>query len=132
MSPESKRPNRGRWQIERERCHIADRTPGSRRGESVPVRDAIGTVLTKLDLGEQVWLKNLESDWVELAGRALAKHARPGRYERRRLVVFVDSSAWLSELERYGRKELLEKLQQRFGADKIADLRLQMDPEGAQ
>ena len=98
----------------------------------MPVRDAIGTVLTKLDLGEQVWLKNLESDWVELAGRALAKHARPGRYERRRLVVFVDSSAWLSELERYGRKELLEKLQQRFGADKIADLRLQMDPEGAQ
>jgi predicted nucleic acid-binding Zn ribbon protein len=88
----------------------------------------IGAVLAKLDLGEQLWLRRLESEWVEVAGQTLARHARPGRYERRILVVFVDSSSWLSELNRYGRKELLENLQKRFGADRISDLRLQLDP----
>jgi hypothetical protein len=36
------------------------------------------------------------------------------------LFVNVDSSAWLDEIVRYRRKEILTRLQSAFGADRIA------------
>ena len=49
--------------------------------------------------------------------------------QRNILTIFVSNAAWLNELSRYSKPELLRKLQTRFGADRIADLRFAPDPD---
>ncbi len=122
--------NRGRWQMQRERCHIVDKTPPAGSSDAVPLGDILARTVHKLGLESPVWIRRLEEEWVALAGGNVAKHARPGRYKTGRLVVFVDSSVWLNELKRYGRAELLTKLQKRFGENRIKTLTLQLDPDG--
>jgi len=93
------------------------------------IGDIIPKLMKRLGLEDTHWLTLLAEEWQEMVGEAVARHTRPGRLENKDLVVFVDNSAWLSELSRYGRKEMLAKLQERFGSSKIASLRLQLDPE---
>ena len=94
------------------------------------VGDAVARAIKKTGVDEPVWLRRLEREWVELVGTPIAKHARPGRYANGQLVVFVDSAVWLNELKRYGRRGIISKLQERFGAETIKNVVLQPDPEG--
>jgi predicted nucleic acid-binding Zn ribbon protein len=87
-------------------------------------------VLRGLRLDERDWQTEMLESWVELAGRPVAKHARPGRVSGSCLTVFVDSPVWLSELSRTSRVPLLQALQRRFGANRIKDLRFAPDPDG--
>ena len=122
--------NKGRWQIEKERLHLAGNTPPPEETDAEAVGDAIPALLARMGLSQNMWLRNMEQEWVELVGGELARHARPGRYDNGRLRVFVDSAAWLNELKRYGLKQMQARLQERFGADRITAVVLEPDPEG--
>ena len=121
--------NRGRWQLELERQQLPGDTPPSPANEA-GVQDVLSGLLKRLGIDERVWLRELESAWASVVGAAVAAHTRPGRYQNGYLTVFVDSSAWLSELSRYGQKEMLGKLQARFGGNNVRSIRLQPDPDG--
>lgn len=122
--------NRGRWQVERERCRLEQRSRPASRRDACRISQVIPGLMKKLGMEDQHWLTVLEEEWASLVGEAVAKHTRPGRFERRNLVIFVDSSVWLNELVRYGRDKILLNLQKRFGGDRIRSVNLQMDPEG--
>ena len=92
--------------------------------------DAVSGLMKKMGLASAHWLNALSEEWPALVGEAVARHTRPGRMDRNRLVVFVDSSVWLNELSRYGRREMLSALRKRFGDAKIGDISLQLDPNG--
>ena len=49
----------------------------------------------------------------------LVAHAQPTGLRNGTLFVTVDSSVWLSEIVRYRRKEILDRLQHSFGRDFI-------------
>ena len=121
--------NRGRWQLELERQQLPGYAPPPPADEA-GVKDVVSGLLRRLGMDEGLWLRELESAWAPVVGAAVAAHTRPGRYQNGQLTVFVDSSAWLSELARYGQKEMLANVQKRFGAAKIRAIRLQMDPDG--
>ena len=122
---------KGPWRVNRERCRLGDmHPPREGRGPS-PISDVIPDVMRKFGLGERHWLNVLDEEWAGLVGEAVAKHTRPGRLVGRGLIVFVDNSVWLGELARYGKEQILVKLQQRFGRNKIREVRLQLDPDGA-
>ena len=87
--------------------------------------------MKKLGLQEQHWIESLRTEWKDLVGEDVAGHTRPGRVIGRTLVVFVDSSVWLSELTRYGREPMLAKIRERFGDQQVNAIRLQIDPDGA-
>jgi Dna[CI] antecedent, DciA len=53
--------------------------------------------------------------WNSLIDPAVTAHAQPANLHKGTLFVNVDSSAWLSEIVRYRRKEILERLQNSFG-----------------
>jgi predicted nucleic acid-binding Zn ribbon protein len=57
--------------------------------------------------------------WNHLLDPALVAHAQPTGLRKGTLFVVVDSSAWLSEIVRYRRKEILDRLQHSFGATLI-------------
>jgi len=123
-----KRYHKGRWQIQRERCRFDDSVPPSDEREAVAVGDMVGSVMKRLGLAGREWEGILQREWPELVGDDVARHTRPGRIDRKRLVVYVDSSTWLHELKRYSRGRFLGNIQRRVGADRIASLDFQMDP----
>jgi predicted nucleic acid-binding Zn ribbon protein len=53
--------------------------------------------------------------WNALIDPAVTAHAQPANLHKGTLFVNVDSSVWLSEIVRYRRKEILERLQHSFG-----------------
>jgi hypothetical protein len=57
--------------------------------------------------------------WNELLDPNLVAHAQPTGLRKGTLFVGVDSSVWLSEIVRYHRKEILNRLQHSFGRDFI-------------
>ena len=59
--------------------------------------------------------------WNNLIDPTLTAHAQPtGLLKNGTLLVVVDSSVWLSEIVRYRRREILERLQTSFGREVIA------------
>jgi len=122
--------NPGRWQVERERCRIDKYMPAAESRDAPIVGDVIPAVMKRLGLATPHWLAVLTEEWPALVGEDVAAHTRPGRVDGKRLVVFVDNSVWLSELVRYGQRPMLARLQERFGAAKVAAVYLQLDPDG--
>ena len=57
--------------------------------------------------------------WNNLIDPVLAEHAQPAGIHKGTLFVNVDNSVWLSEIVRYRRKEILNRLQHSFGKDMI-------------
>lgn len=57
--------------------------------------------------------------WNSLIDPNIASHAQPVGIRNGTLFVNVDSSVWLSEIVRYRRREILERLQHSFGPEVI-------------
>lgn len=57
--------------------------------------------------------------WNNLIDPNIIAHAQPVGLHKGTLFVTVDSSAWLAEIVRYRRKEILDRLQHSFGRDVI-------------
>jgi hypothetical protein len=58
--------------------------------------------------------------WNNLIDPNITAHAQPVGLNRGTLFVNVDTSVWLSEIVRYRRKEILDRLQHSFGREVIA------------
>ena len=94
----------------------------------LPIGRIIGPLLKSVERQEQAPGNALIGDWEAVVGKAVAAHTRPGRIANGDLTVYVDSSVWLSELQRYAQRELLANLQKACGAGAIRRVRLQLDP----
>jgi hypothetical protein len=57
--------------------------------------------------------------WNSLLDPNIAAHAQPANLHNGTLFVNVDSNVWLSEIVRYRRKEILDRLQHSFGKNYI-------------
>ncbi len=86
-------------------------------------------VMKGLGLSGLQWTAELAEAWPLVVGEQVAGHTRPGRMLGTELVVYVDSSVWLSELQRYGLKGLCAKVQDYCGKQKVRGIRLQLDPD---
>jgi len=57
--------------------------------------------------------------WNQLLAPDIVAHAQPVSYNKGTLFVNVDSSVWLSEIVRYRRAEILERLRHSFGSEMV-------------
>ncbi|MGC3961555.1 MAG: DUF721 domain-containing protein [Verrucomicrobiota bacterium] len=57
--------------------------------------------------------------WNDLIDPNVTAHAQPTGLNKGTLFVTVDNNVWLSEIVRYKRKEILERLQHSFGSEVI-------------
>ena len=57
--------------------------------------------------------------WNSAIDPVIVAHAQPAGLHKGTLFVNVDSNAWLSEIVRYRRKEILDRLQHSFGKNLI-------------
>ena len=77
--------------------------------------DVIPKLFTDLRLDARQAEAEIVRVWQSLMDPALVAHAQPVGVRKGTLFVVVDSSVWLSEIVRYRRKEILERLQHSFG-----------------
>jgi predicted nucleic acid-binding Zn ribbon protein len=89
---------------------------------AVPARNAekiIANVLADLKMDSRRADIEIVKVWNELIDPNLTAHAQPHNLHKGTLFVNVDSNAWLSEIVRYRRKEILDRLQFSFGKELI-------------
>ncbi len=82
--------------------------------------DVMPAVLTSLGLDRRRAEAEIVRVWNNLIDPNITAHAQPTGLNKGTLFVTVDSSVWLSEIVRYRRKEILDRLQHSFGRDSIA------------
>src|SRR5438874_57334 len=85
-----------------------------------PVLAFLPALQTELRMDRRRMEAEVVKVWNNLLDPALLAHAQPTGLRKGTLFVAVDSSVWLSEIVRYRRKEILERLQHSFSRDFIA------------
>jgi predicted nucleic acid-binding Zn ribbon protein len=79
----------------------------------------VSKVLTDLKMDSRLAEIEVVKVWNSLLDPEIVAHAQPANLHKGTLFVTVDSSAWLSEIVRYRRKEILDRLQLSFGKNLI-------------
>lgn len=85
-----------------------------------PMSVVMPKVLTDLGIDRRRGDAEVVKVWNSLIDPNIVAHAQPTGLHKGTLFVTVDSSVWLSEIVRYRRKEILDRLQHSFGRDLIA------------
>lgn len=126
-----RRPGYRRWYstLERERFGLTWELDPPPPPSDLSVPGLVNKALQGFGLDQDLWHRQILEAWPEMVGPDITRRARPGRIENRVLTVYVTSSAWLSELSRFGQRQILAKLQARFGPDRIRSVRLALDPD---
>ena len=85
-----------------------------------PAGAVLPRVLSELRIDRRQAEAEVVKVWNNLLDPDIVAHAQPTGLRKGTLFVTVDSSVWLSEIVRYRRKEILDRLQHSFGRDLIA------------
>jgi hypothetical protein len=81
--------------------------------------DIVGGVLKNIRIESRRAEAEIVRVWNEMIDPSIAAHAQPVGINKGTLFVDVDSSVWLSEIVRYRRREILDRLQSSFGKELI-------------
>ena len=81
--------------------------------------DVLPKVMTDLRIDARQGEAEVVKVWNSLLDPNITMHAQPANLHKGTLFVNVDSSVWLSEIVRYRRKEILDRLQHSFGKNLI-------------
>ena len=79
------------------------------------IKAVMPKVLSELGLERRCGETEIIKVWNHLLDPNIIAHAQPAGLHKGTLFVNVDNSVWLSELVRYRRQEILERLQHSFG-----------------
>jgi predicted nucleic acid-binding Zn ribbon protein len=98
-----------------------DTTPLERAAafSAQPVATLIESAVNRLGLDRKRAEAEIVKVWNNTIDPTLAAHAQPTGLRHGTLFVSVDNSAWLDEIVRYRRKEILDRMQHSFGRDII-------------
>jgi len=84
---------------------------------------AVGAVVSGVLTGLRIDDRRAEAEvvkvWNSLIDPNIVAHAQPAGLRKGTLFVNVDSNVWLSEIVRYRRREILDRLQHSFGKNVI-------------
>ncbi|HUA37917.1 MAG TPA: DUF721 domain-containing protein [Candidatus Sulfopaludibacter sp.] len=83
------------------------------------VGDVLPRLLSDLRLEDRRAEVEMVKVWNSLIDPNIVAHAQPAGLHKGTLFVNVDSNAWLAEIVRYRRREILDRLQHSFGKNVI-------------
>ena len=87
-----------------------------------PASAVMPRVLSELRIDRRRAEAEVVKVWNDLLDPVIVAHAQPTGLNKGTLFVTVDSSVWLSEIVRYRRKEILDRLQHSCGRDFIVKI----------
>ena len=119
--------NKGAWEIERERFRIERPNPPPDE-KMEPLGASVPGVLKSMGL-ECKWREHAVAEkWPEIVGPQIAAQTRPAFVNRGILTVYVSHPAWLSDLQRFHRNTILERLQRALPEENICSIRFLISP----
>ena len=121
--------NRGQWEVARERFRVADLQPPAEDAGALPLAALIPEALKGMKLAAHAQVAQIAAAWPEIVGPQLAGNTRPAQLENKILLVYVSHPAWIMELRGPMTAEILRRLQAKFGANDLKNLRFAVDPE---
>ena len=89
----------------------------------VAAADALKKLLPKLGITERLNEKEVQDAWRDIVGEFLAAHSVPASMKDGILLVQVLQPTVRYELDRTWKPEILKKLQARFGAKTVKEVR---------
>ena len=92
----------------------------------VPIGDVLGRLLKRLGLERRTREARIALEWGRVVGETIARHSKPVGVRGKTLLVHVDSSVWLAELDRYFKGAMLEKIRDELGERRIVDIRFRI------
>ncbi len=72
----------------------------------------INSILDKWGVEENFNTGRLLSEWSDIVGKSVAMNTLPNKIEKNVLIVNVSNSAWLMELSRFYKKDILKKIKE--------------------
>jgi predicted nucleic acid-binding Zn ribbon protein len=87
-----------------------------------PVSAVLPKVLRELHIDRRCMEAEVVKVWNQLLDPNIVAHAQPTGLRNGTLFVTVDTNVWLSEIVRYRRREILDRLQHSFGREFIAKI----------
>jgi predicted nucleic acid-binding Zn ribbon protein len=92
-----------------------------------PVSAFLPKVLADLRMDRRQSEAEVAKVWNHLLDPNIVAHAQPTGLRKGTLFVTVDSNVWLSEIVRWRRKEMLERLQHSFGREIITRISFRVE-----
>mgnify|MGYP001014113134 FL=1 len=121
--------NRGQWEVARERFRVVDLQPPAEDAGALPLAALLPEALKGMKLDAHAQVARIAAAWPEIVGPQLAGNTRPAQLENKILLVYVSHPAWIMELRGPMTAEILRRLQAKFGANDLKNLRFAVDPE---
>lgn len=79
------------------------------REQATPIKNVLETVIFKMSGEKKHAIERIKEAWQAAVDKKTYIHARPASFRAKRLVINVDSSAWMYELN-LRKHEILAKL----------------------
>ena len=86
------------------------------------MEDVMPGVLKTLRLDQRRTEAQIVQMWNSIMDPNIAAHAKPAGLRKGTLFVLVDSNAWLDEIVRYRRKEIMDRLHHSFGRELVTKI----------
>ncbi len=100
--------------------------PKPRPERCASVADLLRKVMPKLGLGERLGEQEVAAAWREVVGDFLAQHSLPVGLSGGVLTVQVVQPSVRYELDRTWKREILSKLQERFGKKMVREVKFRL------
>lgn len=88
--------------------------------------ESLGNLMPKVLGGLGLEKKQIEAEvfkaWPHMMSPDVAAHTQPSALKNGTLYVSVDSSAWFDEIQRFRRKEIMDRIQSTFGSKMVAKI----------
>lgn len=94
----------------------------SRSTPPTPLAQVLESMLENKGLSPKLAQYAMFEDWEKVVGKGLAEKTRPVRMQGNQMVIEVEHSTWIPELQ-FMKPKLLEKIREVFPQTAISDLR---------
>lgn len=89
--------------------------------ELTTLGEALRAALSRLPAGGELASFPIWTEWADVVGATIARHARPRRIRRGVLLVEVDGAEWMQELQ-YLKVDLRARLNERLGRPAVREI----------
>ncbi len=91
----------------------------------------LGRILKARSMQSRLYEYRIFSEWERTVGRAIALHARPSSLRGSKLMLVVDSPAWMQQLSLM-KPQIREKLNAGLGRESVREITLRLGEVAAQ
>ena len=100
--------------------------PFVRKDQTTTAADAVRKVMQTLGLTERLKADEVLAAWREIVGDFFARHSSPQQLKDRVLYVSVLQPTVHFELDRVWKRDILAKLNERFGARTVREIKFRL------